>query len=57
MDVRNEASKRVLIKNGFVLEGTLRQYEYEHGGYVDLAMFSILRDDYIKDSLAKTGGS
>lgn len=46
VDVRNGSSKRVLIKNGFLREGTLRQYEYEHGGYVDLEMYSILRDDY-----------
>lgn len=57
VDVRNEASKRVLIKNGFVWEGTLRQYEYEDDGYVDLAMYSILRDDYTKDALAGKGGS
>lgn len=48
VDVRNEGSKRVLIKNHFLSEGTLRQYEYEHGGYVDLEMYSILRDEYKK---------
>lgn len=48
VDVRNEGSKRVLLKNGFTLEGILRQYEYEHGGYVDLEMYSLLRDEYKK---------
>ena len=50
VDVRNDPSKKVLVKNGFALEGVLRQYEYEHGGYVDLAMYSILRNEYTQMS-------
>ena len=47
VDVRNEGSKRVLVKNGFSLEGVLRQYEFEHGGFVDLEVYSILKDEYL----------
>jgi [ribosomal protein S5]-alanine N-acetyltransferase len=46
VDVRNEASKKVLLKNNFILEGTLRQYEFENNGYVDLEMYSLLKDDF-----------
>ena len=47
-DTRNTASKQVLIKNHFIMEGTLRQYEYEGDGYADLEMYSILREDFLK---------
>jgi len=57
VDAGNEASKRVLVKNGFIREGTLRQYEYEDGGYVNLEMYSILKDEYMKETLADKGGS
>lgn len=42
----NEGSKRVLLKNGFVKEGLLRQASFWSGkGVVDLEMYSILRGD------------
>lgn len=45
----NHASKRVLLKNGFIKEGTLRQAAVWSGkGKVDLEMYSILKDDYEK---------
>ncbi len=45
----NERSKRVLVKNGFVHEGTIRQAAIWTGkGIVDLDLFSILRQDYSK---------
>ncbi|BBH22282.1 N-acetyltransferase [Paenibacillus baekrokdamisoli] len=45
----NDRSKRVLLKNGFVLEGTLRQAALWSGkGVVDLEMYSILKVDYMK---------
>lgn len=46
VDVRNPKSANVLVKNGFVKEGTLRDYEFEHGEYVSLELYSILRREY-----------
>lgn len=43
----NEASKRVLLKNGFLKEGELRQAALWTGqGIVDLELYSILKEDY-----------
>lgn len=45
--VDNEASRRVLLKNGFTLEGRERQGEFWQGmGFVDLCRFAKLRMDY-----------
>ena len=45
----NETSKKVLLKNGFIKEGTLRQATLWAGkGIVDLEIYSILKEDYIK---------
>ncbi|WP_433945518.1 GNAT family N-acetyltransferase [Paenibacillus sp. SN-8-1] len=45
----NEASKNVLLKNGFIKEGTLRQAALWAGkGIVDLEIYSILKEDYVK---------
>ncbi|BBI35494.1 GNAT family N-acetyltransferase [Cohnella abietis] len=45
----NEASKRVLLKNSFIKEGMLRQAALWSGkGVVDLEIYSILKEDYIK---------
>ena len=46
IDPRNEASKRVAVKHGFQYEGTFRDYEYEHGGFIDLDMYSLLKREY-----------
>jgi len=48
VDVKNEGSKIVLIRNQFQKEGILRDYEFEYGHYVDLEMYSILKRDYSK---------
>ena len=48
VDPRNVGSSKVLLKNGFIKEGTLRDYEFEHGAFVDLDMYSILQRDFIK---------
>lgn len=48
VDVRNEGSKIVLIKNQFKLEGILKDYEFEYDEFVDLEMYSLLRKDYLK---------
>jgi [ribosomal protein S5]-alanine N-acetyltransferase len=43
----NEASKKVLLKNGFLKEGTLRQAMLWSGkGIVDLEIYSLLKEDY-----------
>ena len=47
IDPRNDASMRVAEKNGFKLEGTLRDYEYEYGEFIDLNMYSLLRREYL----------
>lgn len=42
----NVASERVLQKNGFQREGILRQLGFFSGKYRDLAIFSILREEW-----------
>ncbi|MFZ5986398.1 MAG: GNAT family N-acetyltransferase [Bacillota bacterium] len=50
----NEASKKVLMKNGFIKEGLLRQAALWPGkGIVDLEIYSILKVDYI-DKVSKS---
>ncbi len=44
--VDNAASARVLTKLGFEQEGVLRHLGYQRGGYVDLCIFSLLRQDW-----------
>ncbi|MCH4886210.1 GNAT family N-acetyltransferase [Acidaminobacter sp. JC074] len=48
VDVRNTGCQRLLQKSRFVKEGTLRDYEFEHGHYVDLEMHAILHRDFIE---------
>ncbi|TYR78641.1 GNAT family N-acetyltransferase [Priestia megaterium] len=44
----NEVSKKVLLKNGFMKEGLLRQASLWSGkGVIDLEIYSILKDDYM----------
>lgn len=43
----NSASKNVLLKNGFVKEGTLRQAnEWAGKGIVDLEVYGLLKEEY-----------
>jgi RimJ/RimL family protein N-acetyltransferase len=42
----NIASRRVLEKSGFQLEGTLRQLAFFFGKHKDIAIFSILREEW-----------
>lgn len=45
----NEISKKVLLKSGFIKEGTLRQASFWSGkGIVDLEIYSILKKEYKK---------
>lgn len=48
----NLPSKRVIEKCGFVYEGTLRDYFYMDGRYVDRLYYSLLKDEY--DQLKNT---
>jgi [ribosomal protein S5]-alanine N-acetyltransferase len=48
VDSRNVGSKKVLLKNRFQLEGTMREYESDHGHFVDLEMYSVLRRDFLR---------
>ena len=46
---KNEASKKVLLKNGFIKEGLLWQASFRPGkGIIDLEIYSMLKNDYIK---------
>jgi len=47
VDVRNIPCIQVLKKNNFTKEGLLRDYEFEHGNFVDLEIHSILKREYI----------
>ncbi|WHX49839.1 GNAT family protein [Paenibacillus woosongensis] len=46
VDPRNAASKRLLQAFDFTEEGLLRQYQKTEEGFVDLLMFSLLRQEY-----------
>jgi RimJ/RimL family protein N-acetyltransferase len=42
----NEASKKVLKKNGFVLEGTQRKSVFKENIFVDHYIFGLLKEDF-----------
>ena len=42
----NKPSKRVIEKCGFIYEGTLRDFFYINGAYVDRLYFSMLKSEY-----------
>ncbi len=42
----NERSERLLLRNGFVEEGILRQRVYQSGSYTDMKVFSVLQSEY-----------
>lgn len=42
----NLPSKNLLLKCGFEIEGTLRQHRQHQGRFVDVFLFSILRQDF-----------
>ena len=43
----NDASKKVLLKSGFIKEGLVRQASFWSGkGIIDLEIYSILQEDY-----------
>lgn len=46
-DVSNPGSGRVMEKSGMVFEGVLRKAGLNNQGIVDIAVYSILRSDYL----------
>ncbi len=42
----NLRARRSYEKVGFVLEGTLREAAYRHGGYLDVHLMSVLRSEW-----------
>ncbi|MFX1387668.1 MAG: GNAT family N-acetyltransferase, partial [Promethearchaeota archaeon] len=52
-DSRNGASQRVLEKAGFTKEGTMRKVLFMKGEYVDISLFSILRDEWKEPKILK----
>ena len=47
-NISNKASQRVLEKVGFKLEGTLRNADFLNGGFSDLLLYSMLKQDWEK---------
>ena len=45
INARNIASRRVVEKNGFTLEGILRQSVWKRGELLDACMYSLLREE------------
>lgn len=48
--VGNIASERVLLKCGFQVEGIWRESTWEHGRFVDVKQFGLLRREYMGDN-------
>ena len=42
----NVPSEKLLVRNGFVQEGLLRQRIYQSGCYVDMKVFSIIENEF-----------
>lgn len=45
-DPRNLASRRVLERHGFLLEGLFKENYFAHGEFLDSAVYSLLRSAY-----------
>ena len=46
MDVRNEASAKVALRNGFRHEGVSRGANFVRGKFVDMAVYALLRQEW-----------
>jgi ribosomal-protein-alanine N-acetyltransferase len=46
VDSRNENARKSLIGIGFIYEGTLHQYEFENGEYIDIEVFSLTKSQF-----------
>lgn len=52
-DDRNQVSQKVLENAGFTKEGTMRKALFMKGEYVDISLFSILRDEWKEPKILK----
>ena len=52
-EVDNPASGRVMVKCGMLYEGCVRGRLYNKGRYVDVSLYAILRDDYLRRRKAR----
>ncbi len=50
VDPANERAMVFFRKAGFQTEGVLREYEYEYGGFIDIAIMSVLRKNFHEKS-------
>lgn len=44
----NKRAKHVYEKSGFIREGTLRQAVYKNGNFLDMHLYSVLKNEYIR---------
>ena len=56
-EVDNPASGQVMRNVGMVKEGTLRQRLFNKGRYVDVDLYAILREDFLKRETKTQGGA
>jgi RimJ/RimL family protein N-acetyltransferase len=54
--LRNQATSRVLAKNGFTREGVLRQRVWKWDKFEDVALWAILKEDWQKDPIKMNAG-
>jgi len=52
-DSRNLVSQKVLEKVGFIKEGIMRKGVFMKGDYVDITLFSIIRDEWKEPKILK----
>jgi ribosomal-protein-alanine N-acetyltransferase len=48
IEPNNQASRRVLEKNGFIQEGYFRESFFDNGVFTDAAVFSLLKADWLQ---------
>ncbi len=53
VDPRNEPCLRLLQRAGFEREGTLREYEFERGEFIDLVLLSLLQREWTERSAGR----
>lgn len=51
IDPRNVASQKVLERNGFKKEGTIRKFMFVRGEWTDMILYSILREEWIEPKI------
>lgn len=51
----NDASRKALAKNGFLLEGTMRKSVYKNGVLRDCCIYALLREDFEQIQARRTG--